>query len=292
MSQLIHMRQRLKAVQTIKKITSAMRLIARSLHTRMNHRKSSLYYYQKIITSNLIALCKKDPSWKSLLYTSTKKSQGFHPLYIIAGAQKGLCGSYNSELSYWLKKNKDSFLAQRAAALVVGKKTAELVQKSPITVLHITDELKINCIMQTTNTLLHSIKRYLPLYSDIIFVGNSSLSFFTHPLQETSLVPFSAETITPEEIQSSDNNDFLEDAEIFHELPLLLETLTEKYIHIKLYNLLFESLASEQASRFIAMDNATRNAEKFIDSLKLEYNKLRQAKITKELSELSALFQK
>ena len=62
-------------------------------------------------------------------------------------------------------------------------------------------------------------------------------------------------------------------------------------LHATVYEGLFDSLLGEQAARFIAMDGATRNANSLLESMKLEYNKLRQAKITKELTELTPNFQ-
>jgi F-type H+-transporting ATPase subunit gamma len=64
--------------------------------------------------------------------------------------------------------------------------------------------------------------------------------------------------------------------------------LVDSYIKSSITNLLFQSLLAEQASRFLAMDNATNNAENLLEKLNLQYNKSRQAIITKELSELSS----
>jgi F-type H+-transporting ATPase subunit gamma len=76
-----------------------------------------------------------------------------------------------------------------------------------------------------------------------------------------------------------------------HSPELILDKLADMYLQSLIHNSLFLSLLGEQAARFIAMDNATRNANNFIDSMQLQYNKMRQAKITRELTELSANFQ-
>lgn len=68
----------------------------------------------------------------------------------------------------------------------------------------------------------------------------------------------------------------------------MLDYLSILYVRSVILNLLFQSLLAEQAARFLAMDNSTRNADKFLDKLVLQYNKQRQALITREVSELSA----
>lgn len=63
------------------------------------------------------------------------------------------------------------------------------------------------------------------------------------------------------------------------------------HITEKIRTILFSSLLAEHNARFTAMDNATRNAENFLDTMKLQFNKMRQAKITKELAELAGAFE-
>jgi len=68
----------------------------------------------------------------------------------------------------------------------------------------------------------------------------------------------------------------------------LLEKLLTRYVESLVYQAVVENIACEQAARMVAMKSATDNASDFIDSLKLQYNKARQAAITQELSEIVA----
>jgi F-type H+-transporting ATPase subunit gamma len=68
----------------------------------------------------------------------------------------------------------------------------------------------------------------------------------------------------------------------------VLGALLPHYLNFKIYQILLEAKASEQSSRMVAMKNATDNAKQLIKDLTLEYNKLRQANITKELLEISS----
>jgi F-type H+-transporting ATPase subunit gamma len=66
----------------------------------------------------------------------------------------------------------------------------------------------------------------------------------------------------------------------------IIKDLAYLYLTAKLHTILFQSLLAEQAARFLSMDNSTRNAEGLLELSKIQYNKLRQAKITKEINEL------
>lgn len=70
----------------------------------------------------------------------------------------------------------------------------------------------------------------------------------------------------------------------------VLDILALQALEVTIQHLLFESLLAEQAARFISMDSSTRNAEKILEETILWYNKLRQAKITRELTELTGSF--
>ena len=105
-------------------------------------------------------------------------------------------------------------------------------------------------------------------------------TFFVQKPQEAPLIP-----LTLKAEQELSNNQSI-DYEWEQSPTSLLDELARQTILINLHYLLFESLLAEHAARFISMDNATRNAQALLEETKLQYNKLRQAKITKELTEL------
>jgi F-type H+-transporting ATPase subunit gamma len=280
MSQLIRLRQRLKAIETIKKITSAMRIISRSLHTRMNKQKGNLQDYQEQIKHLFEKLHQFNPDWKSDFFFPSDKKYS-KKLYIIIGSQKGLCGSYNTELTYWLKQNKELLAQRNTDIAVVGKRTFDAVSDCNLKIIKELKELKTKSLESLTHDILELIKFAKPVYTEIILVSSLPENFFTHRLQKQVLLPFKDQT------PIKNDDDYLWQ----HEPDLILDQLADMYLKSLIYNSLFFSLLGEQAARFIAMDNATRNANSFIDSMQLQYNKMRQAKITRELTELSANFQ-
>ena len=97
MAQLIQMRQRIKAIQTIKKITHAMRLISMSMHSRLRNRAPILKTYQDEVSAMFGKVRFAAPEWKSALMHPQGDPES-NPLVILIASQKGLCGNFNSSL--------------------------------------------------------------------------------------------------------------------------------------------------------------------------------------------------
>ncbi len=279
MSQLIHMRQRIKAVETIKKITSAMRLISRSFHTRLDKQKKPLAEYRITLCQLLEHVKKFCPTWNNSRFfphTETPKKE----LFILIGGQKGLCGSFNSGIFYWIDKNRSILTDSHTTVVCAGKKVNDYLSKRAIPVNYNFPEVKGSNIHVITQEILDLFMQSTEFYTDVTVISNSSKNFFSYETHTTALIPF---------IGCAANQDTgtLQDYVWEHEPEMVLELLAENILKISLRTALFESLHAEQSARFISMDNATRNANNFLDTMRLQYNKARQAKITKELTELA-----
>src|SRR5690242_2309903 len=97
MAQLIQMRQRLKAIATIEKITHAMQLISMSSHFRLRDKKAKIEAYQETLKRAFLRVIKHVPAWHNSLLSPTSPRES-HPLIILIGSQKGLCGTFNIHL--------------------------------------------------------------------------------------------------------------------------------------------------------------------------------------------------
>lgn len=282
MSQLISIRQRLKAVATIKKITSAMRLIARSSLTQLQNKVNNIHEFHHEIKELLSLLLPYAPKVHSPFLPNEHLEERI--LYICVGAQKGLCGNFNSQLNYWFYKNQLLLTNPSIRFMAVGKSTSEFVKSKGYQVDHTFGFLSPQSLVAVTHEIVHYITSAKIPYTKVVLVGNRSKNFFSHELVEHLIVPLV--TQQNEEVCYTESFTF----EQSHEM--ILEKLLETYSYNIIYINLLAALIAEQNARFIAMDNATRNANQFLDALKRQYNKMRQAKITKELTELSAHFQK
>lgn len=260
MANLIYLRQRLKVVDTIKKTTNAMRLISMSLHSRLRQKKQYLEAYKK-------ELFKLTPLLTSLPATSTHGSD----LIILIGSQKGLCGTFNTALFHFFTTQEQEV----RDVIIVGKQMASLCILNQITPKQVYPELHASnfiTLAAQLSTLILSGE-----YRSVIVISNQPKTFFIQQQEMTQVWPL----IMPEATASSEEY-------LYEQTPEELNRyLCDLLVKIHMQELLFSSLLAEQSARFISMDNSTRNAENLLVTMKLQYNKQRQADITRELADLT-----
>jgi F-type H+-transporting ATPase subunit gamma len=278
MSKLIQLRQRSKAIETIKKITHAMRLISMSTHSHLQRLQDSLTKYTHEIDLLFAQLMSYAPTWRNPII-HPEEDMPPNTAVILIGSQKGLCGSFNTLLFKLFTKAMATRNDPQFDLITVGQKAIDFSKtyergKLKQTYAKFTAHRLISIAREITHIIIHAE----PHYSSIIIFSNFSQSFFTQKPHITTIIP-----ITPiENPDTTDKNEFS-----WEESPeALLDDLLPQYIESQLQHALFQSLVAEHAARFISMDSATRNAKELLEANNLEYNKLRQAKITKELSEL------
>ncbi len=283
MSKLIQLRHRIKAIETIKKITHAMRLISMSTHSQLKHQQASLKQYthtlEKIYT-NLQALA---PKWNNpLIHPSADRQPRI--LIILIGSQKGLCGSFNINLykvfNNYMEQHTDN---ANVNFIAVGQKSTDFLKKQSFgSIKQSYDKFNTQSISTIAREITDTIMYTQPYYDEILIFSNTFKSFFTQKPLRSQLVP----------AHPIDNTSTLGDDYMWQQDPSeILDTILPQYLESRIYHLLFESLLSEHAARFISMDSSTRNANNLLDAARLQYNKLRQAKITKELTELIGSFE-
>ena len=274
MSQLIKLRDQIKTIKTIQKITQAMRLVSMSIHSRLNNQKVFLKNYQSELNkiSTIVGATEKQLSEN--INPVTKN------LVILIGSQKGLCGAFNQDvlrkfITY--KKSKDDI-----ELMVIGKKLVDITQRK-----NQVDQKIIKFTHATISEITNKIFNYITEqnnFDEVIFISNSSKNFFVHVTKITSVLPL-----------QSNNPDIMKtltEPYIWEQTSTEIATiLTSNQIRLNIYCLLFDSLIAEYAARFRSMDNATRNANNLLETTERQYRKVRQAKITRELVELSAIFQ-
>ena len=273
MSQLTTMRQRIKAVETIKKITHAMRLISMSTHSRLKNQKKYLEGYRNAFQE---VWSRVEPFLEEPASQETPASS--HPLIILAGSQKGLCGPFNSQLFRFFEQERQS-LPHPQSIISIGKHAIEYCANSKLSVVASYDDFTLSRFVTIAQALTDLLTSSPTTYSSVIFYGNYQKSFFIQKPRARVILPLEELPHT----EGSQPTNY-----IFEQSPEELgRTLRSLLILITLQELLYDSLLAEQAARFISMDSSTRNADNLLMTMKLEYNKARQAAITQELTELS-----
>jgi F-type H+-transporting ATPase subunit gamma len=273
MSHLIHIKQKIKTVETISKVTHAMRLIAMSSHSQLKHNLSNVIEY----TNNLCRLFQQTrrdhSSWNHPLLVEQDNDK---QLFIIIGSQKGLCGSFTNVIAHKAIAAYKSIGNQ--TIITVGRQINSFLSTNYGTVSVLSfNQFNSDNYATIAESIINYIWNNETKFHRITIISMKSKGFFMQ-------VPIINELMKDFFFIKSTQQNF----EYYYEKDTqsTLNSLFKQALVASLMNHLYESLIAEQAARFLSMDNSTRNAKKILEATKLYYNKLRQTKITTQLMEL------
>ena len=300
MSQLAHLRQKIKSIQTTKKVTHALRLVSMSLYAKLEKQDATLKYYTKKVRGLFTEHLQYAPDWKNQVLLPNDLLDS-NPLFIVVSSSRGLCGSLNSNLFRYLESSIFVKGQQKARYITVGAKAYKFIKEQAFGDIEYSyNELNSNNFITVADALVEKIINAPVHYSSVSLFGTERRSFVNQRPRKATIIPLIADQskavessgigATEERINNVADHDH--DEEIIWEQSneAILEVLSMGYLRCSIIDMLFQSLLSEYSARFLAMDSSTTNAEKFLERLTMQYNKARQAAITKEVSELSAGF--
>jgi F-type H+-transporting ATPase subunit gamma len=293
MPSLIDLRRRIRAVKNTQQITKAMKMVAASKLRRAQERIMSARPYavqmQRVLGS---VASRVDPSIHPLLVARDPGPES-RTLVIIVTADKGLCGSFNTNI---IKAGGTYVLgsAQTCTLGLVGRKGKEFFGRRGYVVMFeqigIFQKLRFEdarAIAQTARDafLEGTVDRVMLVY-------NEFRSVMTQRVVVDQLLPIARDAVGPGSdagvapVQTAGDPraqvDYLYEPapqEIFNQL-------LPRYVEVQVYRALLESNAAFYAAQMTAMDTATKNSGEMIDALTLYMNKVRQAAITREIIEV------
>ena len=284
MPSLKDLKNRIGSVKSTQKITSAMKMVAAAKLRKAQEQAIASRPYcssmEKIVSSLASKLIDNAPE----LLKGKKEIK--KQLLVVFSADRGLCGGFNGSISravkLEVKKSKD--LGIETKLLFVGRKSADTLKKD--FQQHIVEIITGNSTNPIYSDALSISSKIVDLYQRDEFgsckiIFNKFVSAITQEVTLKSLIP-----IETNNEDASNNNQVSSVYEYEPSEEVILEELLNKNIATQLFSAQMESTASELAARMTAMDNATRNAGDLIDRLTLQYNRTRQAFITKELIEI------
>ncbi|MFQ5751251.1 MAG: ATP synthase F1 subunit gamma, partial [bacterium] len=197
-------------------------------------------------------------------------------------ADRGLCGSFNANIIRITKNEMQAQNNHKSARLVtIGRKGFEHFSRRDFDIIekydNFFDELQFKHAVTISNMIQ---KMYQQQELDRVFlVYNEFKSAAVQKVVVEQLLPIQARE---PEVEKYRPVDYLYEPSVSS----ILHALCPKYLNIEMWRILLESYASEQGARMVAMESATENAQEMIYDLTLYYNKVRQATITKEISEI------
>ena len=274
MAQSLHKtKRRIASVNSTKKITKAMELVATvKLKRFKNVMEENEAYASELV--NIIHHLFEHIELEDNPYL--KENQLTTDLYIVVSSNLGLCASYNNNIYAFVNANVKK---EDTLVIPVGYKGDNFLKKEGYSL----DENYVSI----NEHLEYEDIRKLGEYVTRQFIEGKYRSIkliYTHYVNSLRFVP---EELTIFPIRQPEANNQIGYEPIFDpDAKTLIDELIPIYVVSVLYHKIIESQVSEQASRRTAMENANDNADEIIDKLTLEYNKARQTAITQEITEV------
>lgn len=268
------------SIQSTRKITSAMEMVAASKMRKAQDRMQESRPYARSIRGVIQHLAKSNPEYKHLyLQQREVKRVGF----IIVATDRGLCGGLNVNAFKAAIAKMKEFSEQNVQVDVcaLGSKAVSFFKTFGGNVTAAKSGLGDQPEM---GDLIGAVKVMLDAYDEgtldqLFVVSNEFVNTMTQQPQVEQLLPLKAED---DDDRLNHHWDYIYEPDAKE----LLNGLLVRYIESLVYQAVVENNACEQAARMLAMKNATDNAGDLIDELQMVYNKARQAAITQEISEI------
>ena len=285
MPSLDDLKKRIKSVKSTQKITKAMKMVAAAKLRKAQESAEKGRPYSQKMQNIILNLTKSitDPENAPKLLVGTGKDNTY--LCVVLTADRGLCGGFNSNICKLAKSNFKKFLSEGKDLKIITVGTKGL------------DQIKRDYEKYIIKKLSFKEKKQIT-YNEAEIVGNEIINLFKQNQFDKCILYYNnfknvitqipeAQQIIPAESKNSESNKLNSfQYEFEPEEDEILEDLLPKNISTQVFKAFLENAASEQGSRMTAMDNATRNAGDLVDKLTINYNRSRQASITKELIEI------
>ena len=282
MPSLKDLKNRIGSVKSTQKITSAMKMVAAAKLRKAQEQALASRPYTSLMDS-VVSKISSRAIGSSIDLLSGKEIKTH--LLVVFSADRGLCGGFNGSITRTvrseIKKLKDDGI--NVKLLMVGKKSADALNREFGDLF--VEKIDGNSAKPNYTDAEVLAKKIIDLFENNEFgvcrvIFNKFVSAITQEVTFKSLIPVE---VKKDEIDENDSSSIYEFEPSEEEI---LNDLLPRNLATQLYSSQIESTASELAARMTAMDNATRNAGEMIDNLTLQYNRTRQAVITKELIEI------
>ena len=288
MASLKDLRNRIASVKSTQKITKAMQMVAAAKLRRAQEAAESARPYAERMDQVLSNLGRQYAGNENASPILIGTGRDDVHLLVVATADRGLCGGFNSNIVKMARLEARRLVGEgkKIKILCVGVKGFDLL-KSEFSG-YIIDTVSLREVKNIGYDNAHEVAtRILKMLSDdeidvVKLYFSEFKSIISQIPTELQLIPATLQEIEEDESEGHDLSSY----EYEPDEEEILNDLLPRNIATQIFRALLENAASEQGARMSAMDNATRNAGDMIDRLTLEYNRSRQAQITRELIEI------
>lgn len=277
-------KRRIKSVESTMQITKAMELVASSKLRKAKEKADNARPYFNALYETMCEIQSENPGFFSQY---TRKRDAKTVLLVVIAGDRGLAGGFNSNVLKLAQSRIDELKgSSEVKVLAIGKKSVEYFNKRGCDLAgsypNIAESLKIHQAADISDVIMQKF-----VSGEIDRVELFHTEYVSSLLQQAEAL-----AVLPMDVRSGEDSDSNERAKI-KEIPVyepspefVFDAIVPKYITGMIFCAVVDSFASEQASRRIAMENASDNASEMISDLSLMYNRARQASITQEITEI------
>jgi len=281
MASLKDIKKRIGSVKNTQQITKAMKMVAAAKLRRAQEAAVSARPYAEKLQAVMSNLAQREGADEQPLLCQRGTGRA---LIVLMTADRGLCGGFNANVSKeaerLVRANGNGF--DSIDLMIIGRKGRDFLKnRVGDNIVKVYEDITTEATYKTAQLIGQEIiDNYSEAKYDAVFVlYNAFQSAIVQIVTQEQVLP-----IQPREGEEAVevSTDYIYEPDRAE----VLEQLLPKMVEVQIFRALLESNASEQGARMSAMDSASRNATEMIDKLTLQYNRARQAAITKELMEI------
>jgi F-type H+-transporting ATPase subunit gamma len=283
MASLKEVRNRITSVNSTMQITKAMKMVAAAKLRRAQDRIIQMRPYAKKLNELIAQVSQGTEVGASSPYTQVREVKNV--LIVMVTSDRGLCGAFNTNVIKaavaFINENYPSQLEKgNVSVLSLGKKGSEAFTRRGIKVdnefTDIFQRLSFDTAKEAAEKVMTAFAE--GTYDEVVLVYNEFKNVATQIIRTEKILPL----VSEETEEKTSNTDYIFEPS---EEEIILE-LIPKAIKLSVFKAVLDSNASEHGARMTAMDKATENGGELLKALKIEYNRSRQAAITKEILEI------
>jgi len=292
----LDIQRRIKSIKNTKKVTKAMEIVSAAKMKKAIRQVTDLRPYASAMHALFQNVAPNTASSHPLLVEREVKNV----LLLVIASNKGLCGGFNTQIAKAARGAVDDLSAAGISAdmltsITVGRKADAIMKRMGIDPIATFPELNYSPDSVACQPVVKMITEGYEggSYDRVMIVYTDFVNPITQDQKVRQILPVSQETLKK---QISEMTEAADTAKIAPRTEYVVEPSNEEAItalmprvlESQILHALYESNASKESARMMAMNSATEAAGEIIDDLTLAYNKMRQAKITQEISEISA----
>lgn len=282
MASLNEIKSRINSVNSTRKITSAMMMVASAKLNRAQGAIGSFLPYQQKLDDILTNVLSADTSYDSVFTTSREVKR---TAIVVCSSNSSLCGAYNSNIIKEFKelyKEKLPLGKDNILVFPVGKKAAKAIKKEEIKIEGEYESIADNPTFAESQDLA---KHLIDLYTskavdEVIIIYSHFITAGNQKLQRSKYLPFDLGN------KQEDDSNIISDYIYEPSKNEILDSLIPTVLYSRLFAAFLDAAASEHAARMMAMQTATDNATELNEELTIQFNKQRQQEVTNQLLDI------